>query len=326
MMGELRPQLQCQLFHTLQIDFIGPLPTTKTGKSYVLVVIDEASRFVWAHGVEKPSAESVVSYLTEVVFPLTGIPSCIRSDNDKAFVGVHTSKVFEMLGIGQKAGVIYHPQSQGIVERANKTLKKRLMALINKDRDDWDQWLPYVTMGMRSMVHEGMKVSPAEFLFGIQPRQIQDVLLVTTRPIKPKSVAQGEIRERLEEWRERLLNLRRRASFHLGESAAKRKLDHDEKLIEGFPRPEVGDRVFFRPGTAQKAYPGRIVKRFTYHGPYEVVALISPVVYVLKNPQDGAEFFSHINNLKLVVEGRMDKVEAPLPKRRRSKPRSETSK
>ena len=76
--------------------------------------------------------------------------------------------------------------------------------------------------------------------------------------------------------------LRRQASFHLGEAVSKRKLDHHSSLV---PKPalEIGDKVLFRPGTSIKAYPGRIVKKFTYQGPNTVTGIISDVVMGLKN-------------------------------------------
>lgn len=48
------------------------------------------------------------------------------SDNDTAFVGNTMRIALKMLIIKQKLGCVYHPQLQGMVERANGMLKAKL--------------------------------------------------------------------------------------------------------------------------------------------------------------------------------------------------------
>lgn len=50
----------------------------------------------------------------------------------------------------------YHPQSDGMVERFNRTLATMLTAYVSTNQRDWDDQLPYVTMAE----HETTDMSP----------------------------------------------------------------------------------------------------------------------------------------------------------------------
>ena len=44
----------------------------------------------------------------------------------------------------------FHPQSDGMVEWFNRTVKAMLSKFVNESQDDWDEHLPYVMMAYRS--------------------------------------------------------------------------------------------------------------------------------------------------------------------------------
>ena len=70
--------------------------------------------------------------------------------------------------IGSTTGTTtpYHPESDGLVERFNKTLLIILAIFASKNRDDWDDLLPAVMMAYRSSVQESMGFSPYRLMFG----------------------------------------------------------------------------------------------------------------------------------------------------------------
>ena len=60
----------------------------------------------------------------------------------------------------------YHPESDGLVERFNRTLLMMLAMFAGKNREDWDDLLPAVMMAYRSCVHESTGFSPYRLMFG----------------------------------------------------------------------------------------------------------------------------------------------------------------
>ena len=60
----------------------------------------------------------------------------------------------------------YHPESDGLVERFNRTLLMMLAMFAGENRDDWDDILPAVMMAYHSSVHESTGYSPYRLIFG----------------------------------------------------------------------------------------------------------------------------------------------------------------
>ena len=57
-------------------------------------------------------------------------------------------------------------QSDGLVERFNRTLVQMLSSFVNEHKNDWDDHLPYVMMAYRATMHESTKCSPNLLMLG----------------------------------------------------------------------------------------------------------------------------------------------------------------
>jgi transposase InsO family protein len=73
----------------------------------------------------------------------------------------------------------YHPQTDGLVERFNQTLKLMLRKTAVKEGIDWDKMLPYVLFAYREVPQTSTGFSPFELLYGHQVRGPLDVLKET---------------------------------------------------------------------------------------------------------------------------------------------------
>ena len=70
----------------------------------------------------------------------------------------------------------YHPQTDGLVERFNQTLKAMLSKVHIQEGKDWDQLLPYVLFAYREIPQSTTGFSPFELLYGREVRGPRDVL------------------------------------------------------------------------------------------------------------------------------------------------------
>ena len=66
------------------------------------------------------------------------------------------------LGIRHHLTTAYHPQSNGMVERAHRALKDALRARLAGS--DWLAHLPYVLLGLRATPKEDSNISAAELV------------------------------------------------------------------------------------------------------------------------------------------------------------------
>ncbi len=86
------------------------------------------------------SAKSVAEALFRMISRV-GIPKEILTDRGTAFISRTICELYELLGIKSVRTSVYHPQTDGLVERFNRTLKTMIWKLIHEDAKNWDRWL-----------------------------------------------------------------------------------------------------------------------------------------------------------------------------------------
>ena len=163
------------LFERIAIDAVGPLPQSRRGHQYILVLCDYATRYPEAMALRKVDAGSVADQLIQL-FARVGIPREILSDQGTNFMSQLLKELYNLLNIRPIRTSPYHPQTDGLVERFNKTLKSLLRKLINKEGRDWDQLLPYVLFAYREVPQSTTGFSPFELLYGREVRGPLDIL------------------------------------------------------------------------------------------------------------------------------------------------------
>lgn len=82
-MGTLREA--SRPFEIIYIDFIGPLPRSKSGHTVLFVVVDGFSKFVHLHPMRSATAQAAIKCLLDHVFRIFGTPRYLISDNGSQF-------------------------------------------------------------------------------------------------------------------------------------------------------------------------------------------------------------------------------------------------
>ena len=152
-------------FQQIQMDFIGPLPKSH-GKQHCLVLIDHFTRWVEAYPVACANAATTARIIASEFCPRWGLPCYIDSDQGTHFTGKVMKQVCSYLGIKQKFHCPYHPQSSGLVERTNRTLKEKLTKVLLSKGGGWAQGLPAALMAMRATPNAVTELSPYELVTG----------------------------------------------------------------------------------------------------------------------------------------------------------------
>jgi transposase InsO family protein len=128
------------------VDIMGPLLESKEGNSYILVVADYFTRWSEAFAIPNQEASTVAQLLTDKVFFRFSPPEQLHSDQGRQFESVLIAEMCKILGIVKSRTPPYHPQSDGLVERFNRTLLDMLATAATDYPFDWQQHLRKTTL------------------------------------------------------------------------------------------------------------------------------------------------------------------------------------
>lgn len=146
------------------MDILGPLPITRTGNRYVLVMADYFSKWPEAIAVPNQEAETIARVFIRELVCRFGAPLELHTDQGRNFEAVLMAEVLRILQVRKTRTTALHPQSDGMVERLNRTLLRYLASFVDRDQRDWDDWVSLFLLSYRSEVHETTGYSPAVML------------------------------------------------------------------------------------------------------------------------------------------------------------------
>ncbi|CAC5422836.1 unnamed protein product [Mytilus coruscus] len=148
------------------LDIFVPLPLTKRSNKYILVISDLFTK--WTEAIALPNQESLsicTAFIDHFVTKF-GAPLQLHSDQGRNFQADIFQRMCKLLGIHKTRTTSFRPQSNGGVERFNRTLASMLSMYCKQNQDQWDQYLQQVMMAYRSSVHASTSRTPNSMLFG----------------------------------------------------------------------------------------------------------------------------------------------------------------
>jgi len=140
------------------------------GFKYILHVRDHFSRFSWGKPLTSKEPVVIAGILFEI-FCQFGPPIILQSDNGKEFTAHVIEKLVELWpSIKLVNGRPRHPQSQGLVERGNSILEKKIGAWMEENNSrNWTLCLNYAIFVMNTTVCRAINKTPYEVVFGMHP-------------------------------------------------------------------------------------------------------------------------------------------------------------
>ena len=152
------------------MDMIGPYPESRYGNKMVATYQDSHSKWAIAKAMPNKEPTSVCKFLKEEVIFGISPPLEIMCDNGGEFYA-EVETMCRKYGIKMTRGAAYHPQTQGQIERTNKTLQDSLKAcMTDQPPDSWEDHLPECVAGMNFSKQRSTGFSPFQIMHGIAPR------------------------------------------------------------------------------------------------------------------------------------------------------------
>ncbi|XP_031756161.1 uncharacterized protein LOC116410219 [Xenopus tropicalis] len=163
-------------FQRVAVDIVGPLAIpSSSGKRFILTVVDYATRYPEAVALSSIRADKVADALLSI-FSRVGFPREMLTDHGTQFMSSLMQSLCKKVQVEHLVASPYHPQTNGLCERFNGTLKQMLRMFVDSQGRDWERYLPYLLFAYREVPQASTGFSPFELLYGRRVRGPLDLI------------------------------------------------------------------------------------------------------------------------------------------------------
>ncbi|XP_048487375.1 uncharacterized protein K02A2.6-like [Plutella xylostella] len=237
--------------HTLHADHLGPFTKTRKGNTYILVVIDSFTKFVFARPVKNCSSIETVKHMKEII-TMFGNPNRVITDRGKAFTSRYFKQFAEETQFKHILNAIASPRLNGQVERVNRTIIDGLNTM-SESESTWDDKLADIVWGINNTPNATTSFPPFKLMFGHENSRLP--AYPTNRPTSQE--------EALKDRRE---NAKLRIDRNM--TLMKSRFDRSRKKCKKYT---VGQLVLWK-GGASRVTTAKVSQKLKspYSGPYRV--------------------------------------------------------
>ncbi|GFV42694.1 transposon Ty3-I Gag-Pol polyprotein [Trichonephila clavipes] len=120
--------------------------------------------------------DEIAKFLLEEIVLRHGAPRVIITDRGAVFRSRLVSSLVDLCNIDHRFTTAYHPQTNGLTERFNKTLADMLSMYVDVEQKNWDEILPFVTFAYNTAKQETTGFTPFYLLHGREETTLDTML------------------------------------------------------------------------------------------------------------------------------------------------------
>lgn len=254
------------------MDILGPLPETAAGNSNILVVGDYFTKWMEAYPIPNQEATTIASKLVNEFICHFSVPRQLHSDQGSQFESKVITEICKLLHIDKTRTTPYHPQSDGLIERFNRTLIQMLATCADTHPFSWEDHVKKVCMAYNISKHASTEYSPFFLMFGRQAQLPIDIMYGTPHQDSTTSEYAMNLHET---FTKAFVSAREHIGVH-----QERQAETYNKRVHGTTY-ERGKWVWLFNPVVPKGRAKKFHKPWT--GPYKVLKKLSDSTYRIKN-------------------------------------------
>jgi hypothetical protein len=149
------------------LDLLGPLPPAQGNLKYVVVAVEYFCKWIEAKPLATITSATVQKFFKQNIVCRFSVPKAITVDNGTQF-DVETFKAFcSQIGTKIHFASVRHPESNGLVERANEIIMTGIMkSIFNQPEGKWPDELIKVVWSHNTAISRSTGFTPFKLLFG----------------------------------------------------------------------------------------------------------------------------------------------------------------
>ena len=251
--GLLKPISVTKPFDLIGLDLVGPLPKSNDMR-YLLVCVDYATRLTIISALKESKSEDIADFFITKIICKHGCPRRLLTDRGRQFISNAMEDVLKFFKTDHSLCAAYKPNTQGLVERTNRTLMDSISMYCNSNQRNWSKVVPFIEFAFNSSINKSTGFSPFFALHGFEPTLPTDVAMKLT------------IDDNVQYTSDKLHDARELLKENLREAQFEQKLYYDKR--HRFVEFKVGDAV----GVYKKVRKVGVNEKmmFKYSGPYRI--------------------------------------------------------
>ena len=270
--GYLRPlPVPSRTWQDLTVDFITGLPLS-SGCVNLMVIKDRLSKSTILVPLEKIEADDVAWAFVREVYRLHGLPRSITSDRGTQFVSELWGRVCKLLGVQRNLSTAFHPQTDGLTERANSDIEVVARTYANQAQDNWATLTPILELMLNTRTSSTTGVSPFFLQHGFENTPFP--------PDLPDDLAEGDPMDRTTDPKKRaeaiVRTLRQAADWAISAMTYSQQQQEAQanRTRQPAPKYQVGDWVWLNLKNVQTNRPSK--KLDWKNGKFQVARVRDP--------------------------------------------------
>ena len=291
--AHINPRAAVTKFHAgcpmerIHLDILGPFNVSESGNRYVLMMIDQFSKWIEMAALPEQSALLIAQKFVVHFIVTFGCPLEVHTDQGRNFDGNLFKAMCDILEIAKTRTTPYHPSSNGQVERYNTVVLQMIRCYIQKKNRRWDVDLPLLAMALHSMVNRQTGYTPNRLMLGRETIQPIQLLLGTV----PSVITKFDPDSWVANLSKSLNEVHTFARENLKASQHRQKRDYDLRLSQN--KYHAGDLVYKIDSSSKIGHSKKL--KSPWIGPYLVVSANFPL-YKIKDRK--GESVIHHDRLK----------------------------
>ncbi len=276
-------------FEMWGLDILGPFPISDSGNNNIIVATEYMTRFAETAAVFKADKWNVAKFIDENIIFKHGAPLKILTDQGKVFSSNLCKQIYANHEIAHVRTSAYHPATNGLTERFNKTLAEMISQYTSERQTDWDKSLTYVTFAYNTSIQESTKFSPFMLTYAREPVLPVDVIM------KRPSIGIPDVDQYINLRKNFIQKARHLALQHITESQIRNTKHYNKRHREA--NFEIGQLVLVHNPRRYKGKAEKLLHQF--YGPYKILEQRGPVNFYVESIKYKYEtFIVHVSRMK----------------------------
>jgi hypothetical protein len=271
----------------VHLDILGPFHPSASGNVYILMMVDQFTKWVEMVALPNQSAHRVAQEFLQRFVVTFGCPLEIHTDQGRNFDSNLFKAFCQLLEVTKTRTTPYHPSGNGQVERYNRIVLAMVRGYCLKKNKNWDRDLPLLCMALHSMENRQTGFTPNMMMLGREVIQPAELIMGLTQT----NLHKYEPYEWVQHLAETIPAIHQQARSNLKTTQHRQKRDYDLRIMEQKFLP--GD-VVYRYNSATKVGESKKLQAI-WLGPFLVLEAKSPL-YKIRGIRK--EYWVHHNDLK----------------------------